>query len=169
MQEVKVLFDFLPYVKSIYPLTKQLKFYNDKEFTDKFKKRATWPGVRTSDLNESCPFLYIHTLTLLQKAIKLKYTEYERIEMYCHLRLEEDDSKDWIHTDVSDTALIYLSPTNLNSGTDFYDDQENTVASVKFIQGSCVFFKSGIKHRSIGNHGHNMEDGRMTLNVFMFK
>ena len=169
-QEVVTLFDFLPYVRNIYPLTKKLKFYSSDEHKKQFPNEGSnWPGFRTEDLNRCCPFLYVHILTLLEKSIKMKYTEYKKIDMCCHLRLEEDDSKDWIHTDDSDTALIYLSPTNLNSGTDFYDDQENTVASVKFIQGSCVFFKSGIKHRSIGNHGHNMEDGRMTLNVFMFK
>ena len=169
MQEVTTLFDFLPYVKSIYPLTKQFKFYTAKEFDKEFNDKSTWPGVRTEDLNYCCPFLYIHILTLLQKSIKVNYTEYENISMYCHLRLYEDEAEDFIHVDPCDTALIYLSPTNLNSGTDFYDNQENTVASVKFIQGSCVFFKSGIKHRSIGNHGNNIDDGRMTINIFMNK
>jgi hypothetical protein len=170
MKEVTILFDFLPYVKSIYPLTKQFNFYTSDEFQKEFSDdNSNWPGLRTQDLNIYSPFLYINILTLLQRSIKLEYTEYKHISMYCHLRLEEDNSKDWIHLDNTDTAIIYLSPSNIDSGTNFYDDQENNVASVKFVQGSCVFFQSGIKHKSIGNHGHDIEDGRMTLNVFMGK
>jgi len=163
MQQVTTLFDFLPYVKDIYALSKTLPFYSKEEFPEK----SSWPGVRTNNLKDSCPFLYIHILTLLQQSININFNEYKNISMYCHLRLQEDQEKDWIHTDPSDTVIVYLSPTNLNSGTDFYDNRENTIASVKFIQGTCVFFKEGIKHCSIGNHGDSIDNGRMTINLFM--
>jgi len=169
MHEVKTLFNFLPYVESIYPLIKKFKFYNLKDFNETFNENSNWPGYRTQDLHEYCPFLYIHILTLLEESIKVKFTSYKKISMYAHLRFQEDESKDWIHVDSSDTAIIYISNTNFNSGTDFYDAQANSIASIKFIQGSCVFFERGINHRSIGNHGNNIEDGRMTINVFMYR
>lgn len=165
--KVITLFNFLPYVGNIYSLVKKLKFYNSEEFKKHFQDRANWPGFRTEDLKNCCPFLYIHILTLLEQSTNIKHSEYKDVSMFCHLRLKEDDAKDWIHVDNSDTALIYVSPTNFSSGTDFYDAQDNTVASVKFIQGSCVLFEKGIKHRSIGNHGNDIENGRITINVFM--
>jgi len=46
------------------------------------------------------------------------------LNMFFIKDLEKDNGKDWIHRDASDFALIvYLSDTNLNSGTTFYDDE----------------------------------------------
>ena len=41
------------------------------------------------------------------------------INIFLHLRLDKDKDKDWIHKDETDefAALIYLSKTNLDSGT----------------------------------------------------
>lgn len=168
MTKVKIFYDFLPYVNDIYALSKTFDFYTQKQLEEKFGDTGQYPGTRTGDLKKHCPFLYIHILTLLQQSLRFR-NKYHNITMSCNLRLEQDNSKDWIHIDSCDTALIYLSPTNLSSGTDFYDQQENTIASAKFVQGTCVFFEQGIKHCSINNHGQDVSNGRMTINVFMEK
>ena len=47
-QEVVTLFDFLPYVRSIYLLTKKLKFYSSDEHKKQFPNEGSnWPGFRT--------------------------------------------------------------------------------------------------------------------------
>tara|TARA_A100001015_G_C14950754_1_gene696640 strand:- start:1195 stop:1449 length:255 start_codon:yes stop_codon:yes gene_type:complete len=77
--------------------------------------------------------------------------------------------KDWIHKDdvkSQFSGLVYLSPTNLESGTRFYDDKENEIADIKFVQNRFVFFNGNYNHMSIGNHGTNIENGRLTLNAF---
>ncbi len=85
------------------------------------------------------------------------------------MRLDEDEQKDWIHTD-DDTAdysmVINLSDTNLKSGTSFFDDNNNEVLTSKFVQNRAIVFKSDIKHRALGNHGTNIDNGRLTMNAF---
>lgn len=169
MYGIKVFYNFLPHIKDIYSLCKKLEFYSNEDFNKKFPHdQQSWPGLRTENLKHSCPFLYIHIHTLLQQSLMFNYNQYSDISMYCHVRFEEDDPKDWVHVDPTDTAIIYLSPTNLNSGTNFYDgEKENVIGSTNFVQGSCVFFNQGIAHRSIGNHGTSIDDARLTINAFM--
>jgi hypothetical protein len=169
MSKVVTAFNFLPYCQNIYELAKQLKFYNRKDFEQTGNVGGNWPGFRTQVLLKSAPFLHLHIATLLEQSKLVNLDNYKEVHMYCHLRLLEDEDKDWAHYDQSDTAIIYLSKTNFNSGTDFYDIEDNTIASTKFVQGSCVFFEEGIKHSSVGNHGTSIDDGRMTINVFMTK
>ena len=169
MNKVVTFFNFLPFCQNIHNLAKQFKFYNRKDWEQTGNTGGDWPGLRTDELKKSAPFLYLHIATLLEQSKLINLNNYKEIHMYCHLRLLEDKDKDWAHYDESDTAIIYLSQTNFSSGTDFYDIENNTIASTKFIQGSCVFFEQGIKHASMGNHGTSIDDGRMTINVFMVK
>lgn len=72
--------------------------------------------------------------------------------MYAHKRLDKDKNKDFIHVDPTDTALIYLSETNINSGTVFYrnvpdSDKPQLIGDVKFIQSNCVFLIKGCHTR----------------------
>jgi hypothetical protein len=169
MNRATTLFNFLPFCQNIYDLAKQLKFYNRKDFEQTDNASGDWPGLRTDELRTSAPFLYLHIATLLEQSRLINLNDYENICMYCHLRLLEDKDNDWAHYDASDTAIIYLSKTNFSSGTDFYDAEDKIIASTKFIQGTCVFFEQGLKHASVGNHGTSIDDGRMTINVFMMK
>ena len=84
---------------------------------------------------------------------------------------DEHNEKDFIHTDVPHmySMLVYLSPTNLNSGTDLYNENDEMIASFKFVQNRAVLFSSSYKHRAINNHGTDVNNGRLTLNIFMDK
>lgn len=86
--------------------------------------------------------------------------------MYCHVRFE-NDRDDWIHTDKGTTILIFLSETNLESGTTFYDSNDNLTDDIGFIQNRAVMFNGSIRHMSKKNYGTSIENGRLTVNVFI--
>lgn len=166
-KSIQTIFNLFEYTDQIYEHCKTLKFYNKKEFENNFGKESHWPGLRSNSLFEVSPILYCHVLTLL-KVKNIDLSQYKEINGYCHLRFDNED--DWAHVDSSDTIIIYLSPTNLNSGTKFYsDDGKFEIAKTNFIQNACVYFKGNIVHSSFGNHGESIENARMTLNFFMFK
>ena len=131
------------------------------------EKMGNWPGFRTRPLIESEPFLF--NLFLKHYYEKIGYTPEFNVSAYLHVRLTEDESKDWIHVDneISDhSALMYLSDTNLNSGTTFYNENDEIIADIKFVKNRFVMFNGNIRHRSIGNHGTTLDNGRLTLNAF---
>ena len=105
------------------------------------------------------------TLKDLEKKLRIVFKEIDDIDK------EEDNAFEYRHTDPYDWAyLIYLSDTNFNSGTRFYESMEegkqDEVANVRFVQNRLVMFHSDYPHRSWGNHGKNLEDGRLTINGF---
>lgn len=155
-------------IEEIYRFCKTLSFYNNKEYREKIERDpGTWAGYRTDDFRNICPLLYSFVIEKLVE-LKIKVNKYKEISMYCHVRLETDKDLENIHVDHCDTSLIYLSPTNLNSGTCFYDDNNNKVANCAFLQNTTVSFSKGILHSSINHYGNSIENGRMTINVFMF-
>ena len=85
--------------------------------------------------------------------------------------LFEDDKKDFVHTDdpYLFTLMIYLSETNLKSGTGLFDTitskKPNTI--VDFVQNRAFLFNSKIPHKSLHNYGSNINNGRLTLNCFI--
>jgi hypothetical protein len=91
------------------------------------------------------------------------------INTFLHLRLDKDKDKDWIHVDETEdfAALIYLSETNLNSGTKIYDQNENIINDIKFVKNRFVMYSAKYKHMGYGHHGKNINDGRLTFNLFM--
>ena len=166
---IKVIYNFFNLHKNIYNICKKLKFYNLDDFNNNFNEQHNWPGQRTENLKRSNYTLYTHIISFLNLN-NISTEHYKNIDAYCHIRLTEDNEKDWIHEDPCDTALIYLSPTNIESGTSFFaDDKQTEISSVRFIQNTCIFFNQGLQHQSIGNHGQDINDARMTLNIFMYK
>lgn len=157
--------DFFYYPNKIYEQLKKLKFYDVGSFNTKYDCNDTWPGLRSDDLKEVSSILYWNILQLLQlKGHGLNI--YKEITMHSHIRLENDEKNDWIHVDATDTALIFISTTNTESGTKFYKN-DLLINDVKFIQGNCVYFETGIPHTAYGHHGNDIDNGRMTINIFM--
>jgi len=145
----------------------KLPFFKREDYPlESGDNQGNWPGMRTQSLMRVEPFLYC--LFLKNYTEKINYTPYFKVHTYLHLRLAEDETKDWIHTDseFDYSGLVYLSNTNLNSGTTFFDEKDNIVADIKFVQNRFVMFNSKIRHRSTGNHGTTLENGRLTLNAF---
>ena len=143
-----------------------LKTYNKNIST----KKENWPGKRSYELFKTNPFLF----NLIVKEMYDKFGDIlpPNVNMsgFVHLRLSED-KKDWIHKDKewADWSLIvYLSETNLKSGTCLYEkENEEPSATVGFVQNRAFLFNSSILHKSLHNYGDNIENGRLTLNCFI--
>ena len=168
-KNIKIIYNFFDFPNLIYENCKKLNFYTPEEMVKVSGFSGSWAGKRTLPLETESPFLHLHILSYL-KLNGIDVDKYKKIFTHAHTRLAEDEEKDWIHKDNSNTALIYLSNTNLNSGTQFFaDDLENEISKANFVQNTCVYFEKGLYHTSFGNHGYSIEDARMTLNIFMFK
>jgi hypothetical protein len=133
-------------------------------------KKSTWPGYRSNSLYTVKPILWNHVNAMMTKHKILDESSWH-VSTYVHLRLDKDKNKDWIHTDHDSdfAALIYLSETNLNSGTKLFDDNKNEINDIKFVQNRFVMYSARYKHVGYGHHGKNVDDGRLTLNLFIKK
>jgi|TARA_R100000482_G_scaffold121676_1_gene68145 hypothetical protein len=170
---IKIVDNFLDFPEEYYRLCKELKFYNKEDFVKVTNYENNFPGLRTNYLDKDYPFLYYSVLAYIKHKFELDLSVYKRI---CgHGQIRFNDSKDWIHKDIGDTVIIYLSPTNDKSGTAFYDivgdDGKEWVykqtAMVNFINNRGIFFTHGTWHQAINNHGVDKEDGRLTLTYFL--
>ena len=90
----------------------------------------------------------------------------DRHAYFFHRRGAKDNKKDWPHKDSSRYALIvYLSKTNLNSGTVFYNDKREVITDISFVNNRAILFNGQIPHKSKLNYGED-SDIRLTLNGF---
>ena len=151
---------------------KKISVYTLDEFVKKDENADTkqkWPGKRSLKLINQEPFLQ----ALVIKEFNEKFNHFFHpktfnCHTYLHLRLAADNGPDFIHRDPVDyTLMVYLSKTNLNSGTILYDEDNNPTQTINFVQNRAVIFPGQIKHKSMSNYGNNLDDGRLTLNCFM--
>ena len=126
-----------------------------------------YPGIRTGTLDVINPILNGYLIREIEKYGLPFTSKYFNYTLHANLRLEVDNKDDYIHQDGSDWAfLVYLSNTNLDSGTRFYlsGNEDGKHADVSFIKNRLVIFNSNIFHSSYNSHGSSLEDGRLTLN-----
>ncbi len=178
---------FLPdnIFRSVYSEVMGLKFYNDKTHPHSIEEKKNtegddsefslkYPGTRTDELGGSTnasPLIDSIIVSYLDSLGSSFTNRRYRVTNYAHLRLECDDSKDFIHTDQCSFAyLLYLSATNLESGTKMYssvdEDRDNENCFVKFVQNRLVIYDALTPHMSWGNHGTDISNGRLTINGF---
>ena len=162
-------FNFFPFIQDVYKLCKNIELYKIEEHPLYQNDDNEWPGHRSLELSESEPFLYLSILEQAKNKLGLRTELYRDIKSFVHVRGNEDDSKDWIHKDQCDTILVYLSESNLESGTTFYTNQEEVLLDLAFFQNAAVFFDGRISHKSKLNYGDSIENSRMTLNIFCYK
>ena len=147
---------------------KKVNLYNIDEFEKKYGGDLNYPGRRSDILEKSNPFLFNLILKELSHKIGKFFDEdnyFTSINSFIHLRLEKE--QDWIHTDPAKiTMIVYLSETNFNSGTAFYDEKDNLISESKYIKNRAVLFDGKMKHSSINNFGTDINNGRLTLNTF---
>jgi len=160
-------FNYFPMIKDHF---KSIPLYNLEDYK-KFAPYADWPGQRSKNLETSSPFLNVLTINEINRHFEFlfKNNSFE-VRSYIHMRLDEDDGQDWIHrdSDTSDyTIIVYLSETNLQSGTQIYDDRDNLITDVKFVQNRAFLFDANYRHSATKNYGQNKDNGRLTLNIFM--
>lgn len=165
-----VVDNFFDNFKNIEESLKKIPLYNLKQYNKKFPRMGDWPGYRSGDLSVVHPILHNLLIKEIFDKFKIDFfssAKFIEIKSVLHLRTL-DSGEDWIHKDTAQkTLLIYLSKTNLESGTFLYEEDANPSTIVKFIQNRALLFDCDIKHRSISNYGNNIDDGRLTLNCFI--
>jgi hypothetical protein len=166
------IFNFFEDFDYIVNFLKKIPVYSNEEYNKNFNAKQTWPGFRSQDLSTSCPPI----ICLIKSILKKNNIDIQNsiIEAYTHLRLHEDQEKDWVHEDSYGgcflTCLIYLSDTKIESGTGFYlnKDKNSLFTKIGFIKNSALLFNANLLHSSLLNYGKSMEDGRLTLNIFFY-
>tara|TARA_R100001129_G_scaffold140356_1_gene101465 strand:+ start:677 stop:1186 length:510 start_codon:yes stop_codon:yes gene_type:complete len=161
--------NFFTNLDYILPELYKIKLYTKDEFNKKFDKQQ-WPGLRSEPLTDYHPILTSYILDNLKKIPIFSNTKF-RLSMYLHLRLPEDDPKDWIHKDEGEdfAGLIYLNKTNLSSGTLIYDDEKNIINDMKYVKNRFICYNGSYNHKGYGYFGDSVKNGRLTLNLFMKK
>jgi len=163
-------FDDFYYIKDYF---KNIKLYDLNTYR-KFKDvenptSENWPGKRSKMLHNTEPFLFALFIKTFYEKFNNPFNKQEfNVKTHIHLRLEKDNKLDWMHKDCPEhySFLIYLSETNLNSGTALYDDNKNLITDIKFVQNRAVLFDSNYNHKAVQNHGDSVENGRLTFNGF---
>ena len=145
---------------------KQVNVSNDIEYL----KDSFFPGLRSESFHIRNAFAFNLVMETIFNKLNSSYGNIF-LDVSTHLRLAEDDAKDYVHTDPTiSTMIVYLSETNMKSGTGFYKTREDTTPymTVPAIQNTAVFFPGSIPHKSLLNYGTNIDDGRLTLNGFIY-
>ena len=169
-----VIDNFFEDINEIYNYVKTLETFNSKNYPNDPNvntAKIDWPGYRSNQLAGEDVWLTNKFGNAFRKHLTGLITGQFQLHMFSHLRLDEHNEADFIHSDSPHiySMLVYLSPTNLNSGTNLYNENDEMITSFKFVQNRAVLFSSSYKHKAINNHGTDVNDGRLTLNIFMDK
>lgn len=125
-----------------------------------------WRGFRclyTNMVGEELNDLVLNKLPELDSRFKDPF-----LRCYFHYTLNEDMS-DTTHTDgVFDYAgVLYLTPNPpQNSGTAFYNDDNEQIDYVENVYNRLVIYPSNIPHRIKESFGDNISNGRLTYTIF---
>ena len=141
----------------------RVPLYQCADYNERFQRQEDWPGERSNLLSESAPDLdsaihqAIHTIPFFQ-GLKFK--------TFVHFRGE--GSEDWVHMDQEPLAgIIYINPTNVESGTRIYNTDQQMITDVKYVQNRLLMYSGGYLHSGYGHFGDTPADGRTTINLFL--
>lgn len=167
-KNILILNDFFPLLNVMEEELKSIPLYvceDHPEHVNLSEQESSWPGKRSENLLETSKILSALFLQTLQSRVAFSKNFYPTL--YIHLRDESCEGTDWIHTDENLlSVLVYLSDTNLNSGTGFFEG-ETLIDKVSFVKNRAVVFPGSMRHMSLGNHGEGIKTGRLTLNAFL--
>ncbi len=169
MFNTMIIENFFDNFELLHPELKKIPLYSQADYPEK-KADEEWPGKRSEALFLTNKFLFQLIIKELRAKSQNELLSRNQFNMHAHLhlRLNEDNQKDFIHTDVCDlTMIVYLSETNLKSGTAIYNDKNEETQSAKFVQNTAFLFAGKQLHGSILNYGDNIDNGRLTLNCFI--
>jgi len=152
----------------IYAEAKKTKLYSMSEHPYQISKKdlSRWPGKRSEELGNVNPLLKYHIIKYLTLSnVNVRGRD---VSLYVHARYTNDMTNDFIHMDgCIYSMLIYLSNTNLNSGTKFFDNKDQMVNDFKFVKNRLVCFDARYRHTAYGHHGDNIDNCRLTINGFI--
>ena len=131
------------------------------EYNQQFGRQEDWPGERSDVLSKADPELN----DIIHQAVN-QIPMFTGLKFNCFVHYRGADAKDWIHTDVEPLAgIIYINPTNLESGTRLYNDKD-CVTDIKYVQNRLIMYSGGYPHQGYGHFGSHKEQGRLTVNLF---
>jgi len=165
-KKLLIIDNFLPYLKEYLFEIYKTPLYEPEEYKKIENYAGNWPGKRSLSLFTKNKFLFF---LILQNLYKVPFLKKYALDIFLHLRREQDSLKDWIHKDIEDdyAFLIYLNETNLNSGTYLYDENNNITSDIKYVQNRFVIYNGSYNHMGYGHFGNSPENGRLTLNGFL--
>ena len=177
MKNIEIVENFFTNFNNIEDEFKKIPIYNCETYknkqtkTDKDRemlKYTNFPGLRSESIHIVNPFLFNYILDTIFNKLNGRFNNIN-LDVSTHLRLQND--KPNVHIDPTlSTMIVYLSKTNMDSGTGFYRTKEDKepYMVVPAIQNTAVFFPGSIPHSSILNYGNDIDDGRLTLNGFIW-
>ncbi len=160
---IHIVENFFDDVDSIVEFALQQKFYSKSEHPI---VGGHWKGYRTLPLFELDNSLEQKIVSILFDKIKIRYNNYS---MYFHCILENNvDESNWFHqdNDVEFAGVVYLNNQNCNMfGTNVMIQEKQFHIDNVYNRG--VFYDSKIWHKPSGGFGTDMQNSRLTLNIFM--
>lgn len=155
--------DIFRHIRVVREAVLRVPLYTCEDYNKQFGRTEDWPGKRSNLLKEVVPELD----QVIHDAVN-------RIPMFGGLRFHTfvhyrgADATDWIHKDLEPLAgIIYINPTNLQSGTRIFNSQQEIITDVKYVQNRLVMYSGGHLHAGYGHFGTTPEDGRTTINLFL--
>ena len=159
----------------IIQMANELSFENPNSFRD------NWKGVRTKELISVDQEKYSSLLTnSISKSLKQTYGDgYFRIEydlqaeMYFHKLIKTDVYEDsWRHIDEHSifAGIVYLNE-NSNKFKTFGTTilKQNETIEIENVFNRLVLYRADYMHWSNGGFGDDLENARLTLNIFINK
>ena len=162
--DIQLVENFFDDIDLILKIANQQKYYTVDDYNFESGHSNTWPGMRTMCLDQK-PDIN----NLIKHYAEKRFNLYNSDgAFFFHKKGTKDKHKDWKHKDpVSQSLIDYLSKTNVNSGTVFYNDKNEIITDIGFVQNRAICFNGKIPHQSKLNYGEE-DDMRLTLNGFFY-
>lgn len=151
-----------------------LEFLDVKAFNERRGVSESWPGARTAFLHELRPsFVQDLVNHILTNILPLPPCDFRANTSFQLTRAGDGDS--WVHTDDQSfliAGIIYLTPNPPPaSGTRFYRINEAGEPQVCDMVGNrynrLLLFDTQTPHKSDRYFGETLENGRLTLPLFI--
>lgn len=155
--------DFFPDIEQIRTWALSVPQYACEEYNRTFARVEDWPGTRSDLLSTAHPALHE---ALHQRLHLNPLTQGLQFHAFVHFRPE--GTEDWIHMDREPLAgIIYINPTQTQSGTRMYSQDQQMITDVKYVQNRLLLYSGAYLHASYGAFGLTPHEGRTTLNLFL--
>jgi hypothetical protein len=141
----------------------RVPLYTCAEYNQQFAREEDWPGQRSDLLSESAPELN----DVIHRAVN-SIPFFQQLKFHTFVHFRGADAEDWIHQDHEPLAgIIYINPTNVESGTRIYNQQQQIITDCKYVQNRLVMYSGGHLHQGYGHFGSDPIKGRTTINLFL--
>jgi len=163
--------NFLPYPNVVRSWALQQQYFTSKEMNSLFNTNNNWQGKRTTVIHDLDNQYANVVLSRIQELCHRYFYLPEKQQIRSAFQItNKHDGNSWIHKDydVQIAGVLYLTPNpEANSGTTFYDEDENPVDCIENVYNRLILYQSNIKHKSTNYFGETKEDCRLTQVFFI--